>query len=48
MDGTVLSTSGSGGFTTLWNSRCSHESGERDITSAVEDILKLSAKRLTQ
>jgi Protein of unknown function (DUF4236) len=41
MDGTVLSTSGSGGFIALWNRLCTHQSGDRDITSDVENVIHL-------
>ena len=44
MDGTVLSTSGSDGFTATWNRLCSHPSGGRDITSDVDGILIRSTK----
>jgi Protein of unknown function (DUF4236) len=39
MDGAVLSTSGSDGFTVLWNSRCARQSSGRDITSDVENVI---------
>jgi hypothetical protein len=41
MDGTVLSTSGSDGFTALWNRHCAHQSGGRDITSDVDNVIHL-------
>ena len=41
MDGTVLSTSGSGGFTALWNRLCARPSGGRDITAEVENVIQL-------
>jgi Protein of unknown function (DUF4236) len=39
MDGTVLSTSGADGFAALWNRHCAHQSGGRDITSDVENVI---------
>jgi hypothetical protein len=36
MDGTVLSTSGSGGFPALWNRLCARPSGGRDITAEIK------------
>jgi hypothetical protein len=30
----------------LWNSRCAHQSGGRDIASDVEDVIHLSTKRI--
>ena len=44
MDGTVLSTSGSGGFTALWNRLCARPSGSRDITAEVENVIRLPIK----
>ena len=44
MDGTALWTSGSDGFTALWSSRCTHQSGDRDITSEVENEIHLPTK----
>jgi hypothetical protein len=44
MDGTALKTSGSDGFTALWSSRCTHQSGDRDITSEVENVIHLPTK----
>jgi hypothetical protein len=41
MDGSALKTSGSDGFTALWGSRCTHQSGDRDITSDVENVIHL-------
>jgi hypothetical protein len=46
IDGAVLKTFGSDGFTALWNSRCAHQSGGRDIASDVEDVIHLSTKRI--
>ena len=43
LDGAVLQTSGSDGCTALWTRLCTHQSG-RDITSEVENAMKLSAK----
>jgi len=43
LDGAVLKTSGSDGFTVLWTRLCTHQS-RRDITSEVENAMKLSAK----
>ena len=44
MDGKMLTLSGADGFTALWNSRCTHQSGDRDITSAVENVIHLPTK----
>ena len=44
MDGTALWTSGSDGFTALWSSRCTHQGGDRDITSEVENEIHLPTK----
>jgi Protein of unknown function (DUF4236) len=44
MDGTVLSTSGSGGFIALWNRLCARPSGGRDITAEVENVIRLPIK----
>jgi hypothetical protein len=41
MDGEMLTFSGADGFATLWNSRCTHQSGDRDITSEVENVIHL-------
>jgi hypothetical protein len=41
MDGEMLTFSGADGFTALWNSRCTHQSGDRDITSEVENVIHL-------
>jgi hypothetical protein len=43
LDGAVLKTSGSDDFTAFWTRLCTHQSG-RDITSEVENAMKLSAK----
>ncbi len=43
LNGAVLKTSGSDGFTVLWTRLCTHQS-RRDITSEVENAMKLSAK----
>jgi hypothetical protein len=45
MDGTVLSTSGSDGFTALWNRRCAHQSGGRDITLDVDSHSRPAVER---
>ena len=44
MDGEMLTFSGANGFTALWNSRCTPQSGDRDITSEVENVTHLPAK----
>jgi hypothetical protein len=44
LDGAVLKISGSDGFTALWNRLCARQSGDRNITSAVENAMELSAK----
>lgn len=44
MDGEMLTFSGADGFATLWNSRCTHQSGDRDITSEVENVFHLPTK----
>jgi len=44
MDGAVLSTSGSGGFTAPWNRLCARPSGGRDITAEVENVIRLPIK----
>jgi hypothetical protein len=44
MDGEMLTFSGADGFTALWNSRCTHQSGSRDITSDVENVIHLLTK----
>jgi hypothetical protein len=44
MDGAVLKTYGSDGFTATWNRLCAHQSGAWDITSEVENPMNLSAK----
>jgi hypothetical protein len=41
MDGKMLTLSGADGFTALWNSRCTHRSGDRDVTSEVENMIHL-------
>src|SRR6202521_6269552 len=41
MDGEMLTFSGADGFTALWNSRCTHQTGDRDITSEVENVIQL-------
>jgi Protein of unknown function (DUF4236) len=38
MDGTVLSTSGSNGFTALWIRLCAQQSGGRDITADAKNV----------
>jgi hypothetical protein len=44
MDGETLTFSGAEGFTALWNSRCTHQSGDRDITSEVENVIQRPTK----
>jgi hypothetical protein len=44
MDGETLTFSGADGFTALWNSRCTHQSGDRDITSDVESVIQRPTK----
>lgn len=44
MDGEMLTFSGADGFTALWNSRCTPQSGDRDITSEVENVIHLPTK----
>ena len=44
MDGTVLSISGSGGFTALWNRLCAHQSGGRDIAAEVENAIQIATR----
>jgi hypothetical protein len=44
MDGEMLTFSGADGFTALWNSRCTHRSGDRDITVDVENVIQLPIK----
>jgi hypothetical protein len=44
LDGAVLKTSGSDEFTAIWNRLCAHPCGGRNITSEVENVMKLSAK----
>jgi Protein of unknown function (DUF4236) len=44
MDGTVLSNTGSDGFTALWNRLCENQPDGRDITAGVEDFMRRSAK----
>jgi len=44
MDGEMLTFSGADGFTALWNSRCTHQSGDRDITADVENVIQLPTK----
>ncbi|HWS65765.1 MAG TPA: DUF4236 domain-containing protein [Steroidobacteraceae bacterium] len=44
MDGAVLKVSGTDGFPSRWNRRCAHQSGGRDMTSEVENVLNLPAK----
>jgi hypothetical protein len=42
LNGAELMTSGSEGFTALWNSRCSHQSGGRDMTAEVENAIPIA------
>jgi hypothetical protein len=44
MDGEMLTFSGADGFAALWNSRCNHQSGDRDITADVENVIQLPIK----
>lgn len=44
MDGTVLLTSGSEGFTALWTRLCAHQSGGRDITAEAENVAHRSTR----
>jgi hypothetical protein len=44
MDGEMLTFSGADSFTAIWNSRCTHQSGDRDITSEVESVIHLTTK----
>jgi hypothetical protein len=44
MDSTVVKISGSDGFTALWNSRCSHQSGDRDITAETENAIQIATR----
>jgi hypothetical protein len=44
IDGTVLSTSGSNGFTAVWNRLCAEPSSGRNITSDVENLIHPTAK----
>jgi hypothetical protein len=44
MDGAVLKTSDSDAFTSLWDSRCAHQSGGRDVTSEVENVVHRSTR----
>jgi hypothetical protein len=44
MDGEMLTFSGADGFTALWSSLCAHQSGGRDITSDVENVIPLPTK----
>jgi hypothetical protein len=44
MDGEMLTVSGADGFTALWNSRCSHQSGGRDITAEVENSVQIATR----
>jgi hypothetical protein len=43
LDGAVLKTSGSDGYTALWTRRCTHQSG-RDLTSEVANVVYLPVK----
>jgi hypothetical protein len=44
LDGTVLSTSASNGFTASWNRYCAHPSGGRDITADVENAIQIATR----
>jgi hypothetical protein len=44
IDGRVLKTSESDGFTALWNRLCAHQSGGRDITSDVDNLIAFPTK----
>jgi Protein of unknown function (DUF4236) len=44
MDGRVLKTSESDGFTALWNRLCAHQSGGRDITAEVENVIQIATR----
>ena len=44
IDGTVLSISGSGGFSALWNRHCAHQSDGRDITAEVENAIQIATR----
>jgi hypothetical protein len=44
MDGGVLSTSGSDGFTALWNLLCANQGDNRDITSDVENAIQIATR----
>jgi len=44
LDSPVVKISGSDGFTALWNSRCSHQSGGRDITAEVENAIQIATR----
>jgi hypothetical protein len=44
LDGAVLKTSGSDGFTALWTRLCAHQTGARDITSEVENVVHRSTR----
>ena len=44
MDGKMFTLSGADGFIALWNSRCTHLSGDRDITSEVDNVIQPPTK----
>jgi hypothetical protein len=44
MEGAGLKISGSDGFSALWNGRCAHQSGGRDISPDVENVIHLPTK----
>ena len=44
MDATVLSTSGSDGFTALWDRLCAHQSSGRELSSEVENVTRAPIK----